>query len=259
MRQQNELLGSRTRVTERYALLPLEGIPLSRLPEWPTAGVQVLASPSLGAQFAEYRIELGDGGVGNHTADGKAEHFIFLLSGEAELSLSPEGNPEAQSAPTHRLSRGGYALIPPIYGYRFQATADSSILLLRKRYESAAGIAPFDPLVGNERDTEGEIYMGDPGALLQTLIPDDFSFDMAMNIFTFQSGHSLPVTETHVMEHGLYVLQGKGVYYLDDRWMEIDETDFIWMGPFCPQSYYATGPAPTRYIYYKNVNREIPL
>ncbi len=55
-----------------------------------------------------------------------------------------------------------------------------------------------------------------------------------MNIFTFDVGHSLPVTETHVMEHGLYVLQGKGIYFLDDTWMEVEATDFIWMGPFCP-------------------------
>lgn len=101
--------------------------------------------------------------------------------------------------------------------------------------------------------------MGDEGALLQTLIPDEFAYDIAMNIFTFQTGHSLPVTETHVMEHGLYVLGGKGLYYLDDTWMEVEESDFIWMGPFCPQSYYATGPDPTRYLYYKNVNREIEL
>jgi (S)-ureidoglycine aminohydrolase len=61
------------------------------------------------------------------------------------------------------------------------------------------------------------------------------------------------------MEHGLYVLAGKGLYYLEDTWMEIEATDFIYMAPFCPQSYYATGPTPTKYLYYKNVNREIAL
>ncbi len=87
----------------------------------------------------------------------------------------------------------------------------------------------------------------------------DDDVDLAMNIFTFDTGHSLPVTETHVMEHGLYMLQGKGVYFLGSEWMEVQATDFIWMGPYCPQSYYATGPEASRYLYYKNVNREIPL
>jgi (S)-ureidoglycine aminohydrolase len=61
------------------------------------------------------------------------------------------------------------------------------------------------------------------------------------------------------MEHGLYFLQGKGIYFLGDDWMEVQADDFIWMGPYCPQSFYATGPAPARYLYYKNVNREIVI
>ncbi|HET6452700.1 MAG TPA: (S)-ureidoglycine aminohydrolase, partial [Spirochaetia bacterium] len=113
--------------------------------------------------------------------------------------------------------------------------------------------------VGDQGRVKGEIYCDDPGALLQCLVPDEISYDLAMNIFTFETGHGLPVTETHVMEHGLYMLQGKGVYFLGDSWMEVEATDFIWMGPWCPQSYYAAGPLPSRYLYYKNVNREIAL
>jgi (S)-ureidoglycine aminohydrolase len=101
--------------------------------------------------------------------------------------------------------------------------------------------------------------MGDEGALLQTLIPDELPYDLAMNIFTFTTGHSLPYVETHVMEHGLWFMQGKGLYYLDDTWMEVEANDFIWMGPYVPQSFYATGPVPSKYLYYKNVNREIAL
>lgn len=257
MRQQNELLGSRTRVRDRYALIPLEGIPFSRLPEWPTARVQVLATPALGADFTQYRLELDAGSEGLHPADGATEHFLFVLEGAADLVLIG-GSAPAGDQP-HSLSAGGYALVPPASGYRVSATSSCVLLLLRKRYEPVQGYEVYPPLVGREQDVAGEVYMGDEGALLQTLIPDEFAYDMAMNIFTFQTGHSLPVTETHVMEHGLYVLGGKGLYYLDDTWMEVEETDFIWMGPFCPQSYYATGPKPTRYLYYKNVNREFEL
>jgi (S)-ureidoglycine aminohydrolase len=101
--------------------------------------------------------------------------------------------------------------------------------------------------------------MGNEHAKLQLLIPDDLQYDMAMNIFSFDPGHCLPYVETHVMEHGLYFLQGKGVYFLDGEWMETQNDDFIWMGAYCPQSFYATGNEPAKYIYYKNVNREIPL
>jgi (S)-ureidoglycine aminohydrolase len=80
-----------------------------------------------------------------------------------------------------------------------------------------------------------------------------------MNIFTFEPGKGLPVTETHVMEHGLLFLQGQGMYYLGDTWYEVKEGDFIWMGPYVPQSFYATGDVPARYIYFKNVHRDVLL
>lgn len=250
MRSQNQLLGSRTRVKPRYALLPLEGIPFSRLPEWPQAQVRVLAGPALGARFVEYLIDLPSGTGGAHPADGQIEYFFYVLSGEVELAI----NGEART-----LREGGFALVPPESGFALGATRSSSLLALRKRYESAPGIPRYAPLVGSQSAVRGEVYAGDPGAILQVLIPDDLAYDLAMNIFTFQTGHSLPVTETHVMEHGLFFLSGKGVYYLDDGWLEVEASDFIWMGPFCPQSYYATGPEPSRYLYYKNVNREIPV
>ena len=110
-------------------------------------------------------------------------------------------------------------------------------------------------LTGDEGKVKGETYMGIEGLLLKTLLPADLAFDMAMNIFTFPPGFSLPVTETHVMEHGLYMLEGQGVYYLGDRWREVQAGDFIWMGPFCPQWFGAIGKRPAKYLIYKDWNR----
>ncbi len=250
MRAQDQLLGSRTRVTSRYAVLPLEGIPYSRLPEWPQSPVRVLAGPALGAGFAQYLLELETGHFGSHSADRRIEFFFYVLSGR--LSLAIDGR-------DHLLEDGGYALVPPSADFRASATAPTRLLLLRKAYEQAPGITPGGIVVGNQSSVKGSVYCGDPGAKLQELLPNELGYDLAMNIFTFDTGHSLPVTETHVMEHGLYFLQGKGVYFLGDTWMEVEATDFIWMGPWCPQSYYAAGPQASRYLYYKNVNREIAL
>jgi (S)-ureidoglycine aminohydrolase len=195
-------------------------------------------------------IDLQPSQGGEHRADGAIEFFFYVLSGA--LTLTVDGRRED-------LKEGGYALLPPASSFQAKAAAATSLLVLRKRYEPAPGIPLHGPLAGNQGKVPGTVYAGDPGALLQCLLPDEISYDLAMNIFTFEVGHSLPVTETHVMEHGLFVLQGKGTYFLDDTWMEVEATDFIWMGPYCPQSYYATGLVPSRYIYYKNVNREIPL
>ncbi len=250
MRAPHQLLNSRTQVRPRFALLPLEGIPFSKLPAWPETKVRVLAAPALGAEFVQYLLDVPEKCGTTQAADARVETFFYVMSGEFNL-LAAGGS--------YSLSAGGFALIPATDNYQIQAASAGSLLMLKKVYEPAEGIMPPPLYVGNQSEVTAEIYLGDEGARLQTLLPDQIEFDMAMNIFTFAPGRSLPITETHVMEHGLYFLQGKGVYYLDDAWMEVETDDFIWMGPYVPQSFYATGPTPSRYIYYKNVNREIPL
>ena len=250
MRSPHQLVHSRARIRQRYALLPLEGYPPSRLPAWHGAEVRVLASPAIGASFAQYLIDLAPGGGTAQVPDGRVETFVFVMSGRVTLTLA--GRP-------HLLGEGGYALVPPTAEYAISATEPSKLLTLRKAYEPAAGVPVFDPLVGHAGDVPAPAWMGIEQARLQTLVPDELPFDLAMNIFAFDPGFGLPYVETHVMEHGAVILQGKGLYYLDGDWMEVEAGDFIWMGPFCPQSFYATGPAAAKYIYYKNVNREIPL
>jgi (S)-ureidoglycine aminohydrolase len=251
MRPVQQLVHTRTRVRPRYALMPLEGFPASRLPTWPDAQVKVLASPRLGAGFVQYLIELSAGSHGSFAADKELETFFFVLAGTGrfrdgagvELPLSP----------------GGYGLTPPGTATEVVAGDALRLIVLRKRYEPAPGVEMFRGYYANEAEVARQVWADNPHSLLQTLIPDELQYDLAMNIFTFHPGHGLPIVETHVMEHGLYFLQGKGVYYLENQWMEVEKDDFIWMGPYCPQSFYATGPTPSRYLYYKNVNREIPL
>ena len=44
------------------------------------------------------------------------------------------------------------------------------------------------------------------------------------------------------MEHGLYVLEGKAVYRLNQDWVEVEAGDYMWLRAFCPQACYAGGP-----------------
>jgi (S)-ureidoglycine aminohydrolase len=250
MRPQTELRHTRARLRRRYALFPLEGYPLSRLPHWKDAEVRILTSPAMGAQFAEYLVDLEPGGGTRHEPDNLAETFLYLLSGEADLILNGGRN---------ALTEGSFALIPHTSNFTLTATSDCRVLMLRKAFEQAKGIGYPHQLVGHQKDVPAEVWLDIEGARLQTLIPDEMQYDMAMNIFTFEPGFSLPVVETHVMEHGLFFLQGKGLYYLDEEWMEVEAGDFIWMGPYVPQSFYATGPVASKYIYYKNVNRDVEL
>jgi len=57
------------------------------------------------------------------------------------------------------------------------------------------------------------------------------------------------------MEHGLYVLEGKGVYRLNQDWVEVEAGDYMWLRAYCPQACYAGGPGRFRYLLYKDVNR----
>ncbi len=112
------------------------------------------------------------------------------------------------------------------------------------------------PVFGHEQDVAGQPFLGDPDAILRTLLPTGPAFDLAVNVFTFRPGATLPMVEVHVMEHGLLMLEGQGVYRLGVSWYPVREGDAIWMAPYCPQWFVAMGKQPARYLYYKDVNRD---
>jgi len=246
---QKGLVASRAVVERNYAILPPEGIPESVLPDWTGVAARVLAAPAMGARFAMYLLDLASGGGSAQGLPEDVEAFYYTISGEATLDLGGRA---------HRLGPGRFAYLRPGARFKLAAREPSRLLTLKKIYEPLDSRRPADVL-GDEAEVKGEPFMGVPELLLKALLPADLVFDMAMNIFTFPPGFSLPVTETHFMEHGLYMLEGQGVYYLGDRWHEVMAGDFIWMGPYVPQSFWATSSEPARYIYYKNVNRDVVL
>ncbi len=246
---QSGLVASRAVVRRNYAILPPEGMATSVLPEWRDTVARVLTAPPMGARFAQYLLEVAAGGGTEQTLRADVEMFLYVLEGRAALDLNGRA---------HRLGPGGFAYGAP--GARMTVRADGPLrmLWLKKVYVPFGSATPADR-VGDEAQVAGETYMGIEGLLLKTLLPAELAFDMAMNIFTFPPGYSLPMIETHVMEHGLYFLQGQGLYYLGNTWSEVKEGDFIWMGPYVPQSFYATSSAPARYLYYKDVHRDVEL
>jgi (S)-ureidoglycine aminohydrolase len=116
-------------------------------------------------------------------------------------------------------------------------------------------VAAPEVCFGNAAEVEGLPFLGDPDARLKTLLPDGPAFDMAVNLFTYQPGARLPFVETHIMEHGLIMLTGEGVYRLEDAWYPVTAGDVIWMAPYCPQWFVAMGKSSASYLYYKDVNR----
>jgi (S)-ureidoglycine aminohydrolase len=147
------------------------------------------------------------------------------------------------------------------WSVRNRSDSTASFHWIRKAYERVEGLFEPEVLVTHERDVEAVAMPGTDGAWTtkRFVAVDDLRHDMHVNIVTFTPGGAIPFPETHVMEHGLYVLEGKAVYLLNQDWVEVEEGDFMWLRAFCPQACYAGGPGRFRYLLYKDVNRHARL
>jgi (S)-ureidoglycine aminohydrolase len=238
---------SRNVVSHRYALLTPSGFVPSFLPGWEKAVCHVLISPALGARFSQLLIKLETEGQcqGN---TGPNQYLIYIVEGPASILLEDR---------RHRLEAGSFVYLPPGKDMQLKSGGpDTRVLIFQKEYQPLPHTARPATLVGHERDVKGQPFMGNADARLQVLLPDEPAFDMAVNIFTYQPGATLPLVETHIMEHGLMMLKGQGIYRLESDWHPVQAGDVIWMAPYCPQWFVAMGKTPASYIYYKDVNRD---
>ena len=257
---QTALMTQRAVFTEAYAFIPkgcFSDIVTSYLPGWTGTRMWLIARPLSGfaETFSQYVMEVQPGhGSDAPDSDPGAEHWLFVTHGEATLTIAGQG---------HDLSPGGYAFIPAGVKWTFLAegAAPARFHWLRKRYEAAPGIAAPEAFVTNEQDMPIR-WMPDTGDRWGTtrfVEPTDLRHDAHVNIVSFEPGGVIPFEETHVMEHGLYVLEGKAVYKLNKDWVEVEAGDFMWLRAYCPQACYAAGPGRFRYLLYKDVNRHARL
>lgn len=203
-------------------------------------------APAVGAAFTQYTLELTSGGT--FTAPSAVQRFVYLLEGTADL-LQPGTWP-------YVLQAGGYAYIPPQTEHTLQATSATRIAVIEKPYLPLPDSIPVPLLVTGDESTVPPVpLMGDPSLEVRALLPNDPAFDFAVNTMTYQPGASLAQVEVHVMEHGLLMLEGGGIYRLGEHWYPVAAGDFIYMAPFCPQWFGALGKTPAKYLIYKDANR----
>ena len=246
--------------TEAYAVLPactMRDIVTSALPDWHKTRTWIIARPLTGfaETFAQYAVEVESGGGSDAPEpDTGAEAGMFIAKGE--MTLTVDGK-------TSTLTAGDYAYVPA--GAAWAVKNNDTDLLgfhwIRKRYEPAPNLAHPDHFITSDAASEFH-YMPDTDkkwATQRFVDPSDLRHDMHINIVTFQPGGTIPFAETHIMEHGLYVLQGSAKYLLNKDWVEVGPGDFMWLRAFCPQACIATGDEPFRYLLYKDVNRHPAL
>jgi (S)-ureidoglycine aminohydrolase len=233
-------------VTSQYALITPDTHVWAPLPTWRGATAAVHISPHLGARFSQATVALEVGGMTGGAPEG-IERFVWVSAGKVALKL-PGGKAE-------ELRPEMYAYLPPDKPHELKAVEASKLVVFEKRYQPTPFAGEPTAIVGAADDAAGEPFMGAEDARLQTLLPVDDALDMAVNVFTYQPGAALPQVEIHVMEHGLLMLDGAGVYRFGDSWHPVQAGDVIWMASYCPQWFVAMGKSPARYLYYKDVNR----
>ena len=210
-----------------------------------TGGLAVVhAAPSLGCSFAQYTVEFGETGGTLRDVSG-LQRFVYVLQGSAHLV--PSGLSGSSLQP------GGFAYLGPAQEHTLQGAAGARVAVLERAPSASAARPPL--IVGDEPAIAPASLMGDPGLQVRTLLPEAPGIDLAVNTMTYQPGASLPMVESHIMEHGLLMLEGGGIYRLGECWYPVRAGDFIWMAPFCPQWFGALGRQPAKYLIYKDWNR----
>lgn len=257
---QEQLLSGRAVFTESYAFIPkgvMQDIVTSNLPFWDETRCWVIARPMSGfaETFSQYILEVSPGGgSAKPETDSSAQAVLFVVHGEITITVDTEKTV---------VPAGGFAFLPTGTAWQLKNEGTDKALFhwIRKAYQPVAGIEAPPLCFGHEKDIEPS-NMPDTNGVWSTkrfLDPTDLRFDMNVNIVSFEPGGVIPFMETHVMEHGLYVLEGKAVYRLNRDWVEVEAGDFMWLRAFCPQACYAGGPGRFRYLLYKDVNRHMPL
>lgn len=237
---------TRTVVSSRHALIAPDGHVPSQFPDWENATAFVLISPAMGANVSQLLVTFSAAKNQASFAADPHEHALYIETGSCRVTLPDR---------TLELPATSFLYVPPQTAFILHGSTDARVTIFRKIYQPLPNLAPPPVTHGLASDVPALPFLGYDNARLQTLLPLDPAFDMAINIFTYQPGATLPFVETHIMEHGLLMLAGQGIYRLENAYYPVQAGDAIWMAPYCPQWFVAMGREPASYLYYKDIHR----
>ena len=203
----------------------------------------VHVAPQLGAWFTQMTAEFAAGGT---LGPAPAQRFLYVIEGELELTIN--GRKQI-------LAAGGFAYLPHGTAHTVRSLEKARVAVIEKGYQAEPDGAVAETVVGNEASVAPVALMGDESLRVRSLMPDGLAYDFAVNTMTYDPGAALSMVEIHVMEHGLLMLEGGGIYKLGDSWYPVEAGDFIWMAPYCPQWFGALGKRPAKYLIYKDWRR----
>ncbi|RAL50685.1 hypothetical protein DM860_015832 [Cuscuta australis] len=227
-----------------HALITPESHVFSPLPDWTNTLAAFLITPEMGSHFAMYLAKMQENSISGLPPAG-VERFIFVVDGNVVLSNA--------SGKSHTLKVDSYAYLPPDAEHTVKSDVSATLVVFERRYSKIENHASREIVGSTDRqpllETPGEVFE------LRKLLPTSLDYDFNIHIMDFQPGEFLNVKEVHYNQHGLLLLEGRGIYRLGDSWYPVEAGDAIWMAPFVPQWYAALGKTRTRYLLYKDVNR----
>ncbi|CAN0908350.1 (S)-ureidoglycine aminohydrolase [Linum grandiflorum] len=228
-----------------HALITPESHVFSPLPTWTNTLGAYLITPAMGSHFVMYLAKMKENSRAGKPPNG-VERFIFVVQGSASLTNA--------SGATHIMMVDSYAYFPALSDYDLECGDSATLIVFEKRYVPIASRLP-EQIVGS---TDKQPLLETPGEVfeLRKLLPQSLQYDFNIHIMDFQPGEFLNVKEVHYNQHGLLLLEGQGIYRLGDSWYPVQAGDAIWMAPFVPQWYAALGKTRSRYLLYKDVNRD---
>lgn len=222
-----------------HALISVESRVFAGQRGWSGASTAHLVSPGRGANFAMYLAEMGEGSSAAPAAAG-VERFLLVLTGSVYVRRG--------SGSVVELGPNSYAYLPPNSTETIESS-DGAGLLVYERVYAAGGSPVFS---SGAVDDSPLLPVGPEVFKLRKLLPQTATYDFNVHIMDFQPGEYLWVKEVHYNQHGLLMLEGKGIYRLADKWYPVQAGDAVWMAPYVPQWYAALGTKPTRYVIYKD-------
>jgi (S)-ureidoglycine aminohydrolase len=238
--------GARTVVRRDHAVIAPETHVPGPVPGWRGTELVHLVAPAMGARFSMALAAMAAGAAAGPPAEG-CGRAVYVVEGSA--ALEADGR-------TRLLGPGGFAYLPPGQAHDLTTDAAARVCVIDKPHAPQAGAPRGRLVVGDAAEIAPQDFQGDPRLRVTALLPEEPALDLALNLMTFDPGAALPSVESHVMEHGLLVLEGSLVYRLAGDWYPVGAGDAIWMGPFCPQWCCAYGAGPATYLIYKDWNRD---
>jgi (S)-ureidoglycine aminohydrolase len=234
----------------RYTIIRPANRYASRLPNLRDTLVYKLVTPRHSpARLGEYVLAIEAGGGTSAPVAAGFEDFLYVLGGDV---------PVRADGIEFGLRAGGWCYLPPDMSFELEAGdgGPAEVLWIKRRLEPWPGLDAPEARSG-QRDDEPFEDTPVPGLRRRELLdPTDPRLDFNMSLLAFDAGVGLAQVEIHDEEHGLYMTAGGGRYHLDGANHDVEAGDFIYMAPYCPQSFVAAADSPAEYLLYKDVYRD---